>query len=238
MRRSLSLLLLFGLAAPALAEDRRVLVEDFDRILVEGPFVVHLVTGRASAAIAHGSRDALDRMNLDVQGQTLRIRRLREAAGSGPRTDPGIVTIDLATRSVRSVALVGPARLDANAVRGLSVAFSVEGSGTLHATRVDADALSLILLGAGRIEAVGVARTLSVNVQGSGDLAAPGLVANNATIAATSSGTIALTVNGPATVTNDGTGNIRIFGRAVCTTGGSAAGQVRCGGVSDQRQAR
>ena len=233
---------LSALATPAFAEDRRFAVEDFDRVIAEGPYVVRLVTGRAGSAVAHGSREALDRMSLDVQGQMLRIRRNRSAwTGGSGGADPGIVTVDLTTRSLRSARLIGPARLEADGVRGLRVELSVEGSGTLHATRVDADALSLALLGSGRIEVAGAARSLAANLQGSGDLAAPGLVAHGANISSMTSGAVAVTVNGPATVSNGGVGNVRILGRAVCTISGSAADQVRCGGpaqASDQSQAR
>jgi hypothetical protein len=224
------LLLLSALTAPALAEDRRYAIEDFDRVIVEGPYIVHLVTGRTSAAIAHGSREALDRMSLDVQDQEMRIRRNRGAWTGGSTANPGIVTVDLVTRSLRSARLIGPARLDADAVRGINVAFSVAGSGTLHATRVDAEALSLALLGSGRLDVAGAARTLAGNFQGSGDLAAPGLVARNATISSTTSGAVAVTVNGPASIANEGVGNVRILGRPVCTISGSGADQVRCGG--------
>jgi len=232
-----ALLALTAFAAPASAEDRRYAIQDFDRLIAEGPYIVRLVTGTATTAIAHGSREALDRMSLDVQGQMLRIRRNRSSWNGGSGADPGLVTIDLVTRSVRSVRLIGPVRFDADAVRGLRVEFSVEGSGTLHATRLNADALSLALLGSGRLDIAGAAGTLAATFQGTGDLAAPGLVAHNATIASTTSGAVALTVNGPATITNNGVGNVRIFGRAVCTINGSAADQVRCGG-SDQGQNR
>ena len=232
-----ALLALCALGAPALAEDRRFAIGDFDRVIAEGPYIVHLVTGRASSAVAHGSREALDRMSLDVQGQMLRIRRNRSAWSGGTGADPGVVTVDLVTRSLRSARLIGPARLDADAVRGLRIEFSVEGSGTLRATRVNADALSLALLGSGRLDIAGAARALAGTFQGTGDIAAPGLVAHKATINSTTSGAVALTVNGPATVANNGIGNVRILGRPVCTISGASADQVRCGG-SDQGQNR
>ena len=106
------LLVLLAFAAPAAAETRRIAVADFDRVIVEGPYVVHLVTGRPSAASAQGTRDALDRVTIDVQGQILRIRRNRNAWGGAPGADAGTVTVELATRSLRSARLIGPARLD------------------------------------------------------------------------------------------------------------------------------
>jgi len=236
-RIAFALLSFAALAAPASAEDRRYAVADFDRVIVEGPYQVHLVTGRASAASAQGRRDALDRVTIDVQGQTLRIRRNRNAWGGAPGTDPGTVTIELATRVVRSARLIGPARLDLEGARGLNVEFSVEGSGNLRAAGVDADRLSLALLGSGRLDLAGVARTTSGNFQGTGDVAAADLRAGQAQIVTTTSGAVALTVNGPAAVTANGLGNVRILGRPVCTVSGIAADQVQCGG-SDQRQNR
>ena len=227
-RLPLALLALLALAAPAAAETRRIPVSDFDRVIVEGPYAVHLVTGRPSSASATGTREALDRLSVDVQGQILRIRRSRNAWVGTPGADSGTVTIALATRNLRSARLIGPARLLAESVRGLNVEFSVEGSGTLHATRVDADNLSLALLGSGRLDVAGAARAMTGNFQGSGEIEATNLRAEHATIATTTSGAVTLTVNGPATITNNGLGNVRILGRPVCTTAGIATDQVRC----------
>jgi hypothetical protein len=228
---------LLALAAPAAGEERRYSVGDFDRVIVEGSYQVHLVTGRASGASAQGRRDALDRVSIDVQGQTLRIRRNRNAWSGAPGADLGIVTLELTTRNVRSARLIGPARLDLEGARGLTLELSVEGSGNLHAAGVDADRLSLALLGSGRLDVAGATRALTGNFQGSGDIAATALVARNATIVSTTSGAVALTVNGPAAVTNNGVGGVRILGRPLCTIAGIGADQVRCGG-SDQRQNR
>ena len=231
------LLVLLAFAAPASAETRRIAVADFDRVIVEGPYVVHLVTGRPSAASAQGTRDALDRVTIDVQGQMLRIRRNRSFWGGAPGADAGTVTVELATRSLRSARLIGPARLDLQGARGLNVELSVEGSGDLRAAGVDADHLSLALLGSGRLEAAGAARMLNGTFQGTGDIVAGTLRAGQATIVTTTSGAVALTVNGPATITANGLGNVRILGRPVCAVSGIAADQVRCGG-SDQGQHR
>jgi Putative auto-transporter adhesin, head GIN domain len=237
MIRTIAFLIAFAAASQAPAADRRIPVDDFDRVIVEGPYVVHLVTGRASAASANGTREALDRLSLDVQGQTLRIRRNRNGWVGTPGADSGIVTIELATRSLRSARLIGPARFEVANVRGINVEFSVEGSGSLRAAGVDADNLSLALLGSGRLEVGGAARVLRGDFQGSGEVAAAGLRAGNATVTTTTSGAVALTVNGPATITANGLAEVRVYGRPDCTIRGIAADQVRCGG-SDQRQIR
>jgi hypothetical protein len=224
-----ALLGLAALAAPASAADRRYAVADFDRVIVEGPYAVQLVTGRPSSAVASGTRDALDRVNVDVQGRTLRIRRNRSAWGGAPGADSGPVRIALATRSLRSVRLIGPAQAQIEGARGLNVEFSVEGSGSLRAAGVDAETLALALTGSGRLDIIGASRSVRANAQGTGDIDATALRANAATIATTTGGAIAMTVNGPVAIAANGLGNVRILGRPICTTSGQGSAQVRCG---------
>jgi len=232
IRAFLALMALALFAAPASAADRRYSVTDFDRVIVEGPYVVRLVTGRASSATASGRTEALDRLGIDVQGQTLRIRRNRSAWGGAPGADAGVVTIELTTRSVRSARLIGPARLELVGARGLNLELSVEGSGSIAAAGLDVERLSLALLGSGRLRVAGETRALNGNFQGTGDVEATGLAARNATIASTTYGSVALTVNGPATIAANGLGDILIGGRPVCTIRGPGAAQVVC---SNQR---
>jgi hypothetical protein len=229
-------------AAPAYAADRPYPVADFDRLVVEGPYRVHLVVGRATTARANGTRDGLDRVSIETNGQTLRIRPQRNVWGADTGTDPGPVTIELTTRTLRSARLLGPATLDVEGAGGLNVDFMVQGSGTLRATRVAADALSLGLLGAGTLELAGTAKTLRGQFQGTGSVAAANLAADAATITANTMGNVALQVNGRAEITAYGLGTVTIGGRPACVLNGPGASQVRCGptsnSASDQGQAR
>jgi hypothetical protein len=234
MVRILFALLSLAAATQAAAIDRRYPVADFDRVIVEGPYVVTLVTGRPSSAAASGTREGLDRVTIDVQGQTLRIRRNRQAWGGNAGADNGTVTITLATRNIRSVRTIGPTRFDLNGARGLNVELSVEGSGRLHAVGVAADNLSLGLLGAGALDISGTANVLRADSQGTGTIEGSHLVAHSATLTTTSTGTIALTVNGPATVAANGLGDVTILGHSNCTVSGAGSAQVRCA-ASDQR---
>lgn len=236
-RLVLALLAFAALAAPAWAADRPYPIADFDRLVIEGPYRVHLVVGRPTTARANGSREGLDRVSIETNGTTLRIRPQRNVWGANARTDPGPVTIELTTRSLRSARLLGPATLDVQGAGGLSVQFMVEGSGTLRATRISADALQLGLLGAGALELVGTAKTLRGQFQGTGSVAAANLAADAATITANTVGTVALQVNGRAEIIAYGLGTVTVSGRPACTVSGPGAAQVSCG-VSDQRQRR
>ncbi len=230
MTRALPALLgLALLAAPAFGADRTYSVTDFDRVVVEGPYVVRLVTGRPTAARASGPQASLDRVIVDTQGQTLRIRPNRSAWGGNAGAQQGVLEITLSTRSLRSARVIGAGRLDIEGVQGLRVDLSLEGSGRLAATGVAADNLSLGLLGSGRIEVGGRARALRADVQGSGDLAASDLAAEDVTATTSTTGTVALAAGRTARINANGLGEVVVSGRPSCTVQGPGAGMVRCG---------
>ena len=232
-RLLIALAVLCALAAPASAAERRYPVNDFDRVVVEGPYIVRLTVGTASSVTASGSVAALDRLSVDVNAGTLRLRRTRSSWGGNPGAQEGPVTIDIATRNVRSARLIGPARLDLDRAEGLRVDLIIEGSGELRASGVRADNLSLGLAGAGRLEVAGTAERVNADVQGTGDLDASALRAEDLSITTTTTGTIAAQASDTASVTALGLGEVTIAGRPACTVRGANAGLVRCG--SDQR---
>lgn len=220
-------------ASPAVAAERSYSVTDFDRIIVEGPYIVRVTSGRSTTARASGSNEALERLAMDVTGQTLRIRRDRTGERSGNAVQAGPVTIELTTRTLRSARLIGPGSLDVDRTEGLRVELTVQGSGRLRATNIAADALSLGLLGSGRMEVAGTAETLRATVDGTGDLDGAGLRTESANIVTNTLGTVALAVSREANVSAMGLGNVAISGRPSCNVRGPGAGQVSCG--SNQR---
>ena len=219
---------LAAVAAPAAAEERRYAVTDFDRVVVEGPYVVHLVTGRPTAATASGHRAALDRLSLDVTGQTLRIRRNRNQ-WVGSTAVQGPVTIELATRTLRGARLIGPSELTIDRLAGLRVDLAVEGSGRLNVAAIATDNLTFGLFGSGRLELAGRSGTVRADIQGSGDVAAAQLRAETLTVTSATSGNVALAAVRSATVNALGLGTISVAGRPACTVRGPGADLVRCG---------
>ena len=234
MIRFLPLLFLL-FASPAAASERAYSVTDFDRIAVEGPFVVTLVTGRPSAVLARGEIAALERVAIDVQGRTLRIRASRAGAwGERGAADGGPVEVQVATRTINRATVSGAGRLAIDTVSGLRLDLSVEGAGQLAIGRVAVDTLFAGLAGSGRIALGGTAKAFRANIQGSGDLDAPTLVTDDAIIDSVTAGAVRLGARRSARVNALGLGDVEISGRPACTVTASGAGRVVCG--SDQRQ--
>jgi len=224
-----ALALAAAFAAPAAAAERRYSVTDFDRVVVEGPFTVRLATGRTSSALATGSQQALDRVSLEVQGRTLRIRPNRSAWGGYPGAAAGPVAIVLGTRDLRSASVNGAGSLTIERAAGLRLDLTVEGAGRIAAPALSADILVVSTIGSGRLQLGGTARELRASVHGWADLDATALTAQGATIVTDTAGRIAVAVDRQATVTASGIGEVDVLGAPACTVRGLSAAQVRCG---------
>jgi hypothetical protein len=221
---------LLAVAAPAAAAERTYSVTDFDRVQVEGPYDVTLVSGRPSAARATGDAQALEGVSVEVQGGRLRIHRNPSAWGGYPGGRSGPLKIEISTRELRGATVIGSGRLAVDRVRGLRADLSVSGSGRLDVARVDADTVFLGLIGSGRIAAAGKARQVKASIQGSGDLDAPALVADDLVLTADTAGKVAIAARRTAKVRSGGSGDVDVGGTPACTVTALGAGQVRCGG--------
>ncbi len=226
---TLAFLAIAATAVPAGAAERRYSVTDFDRVQIDGPYQVTLVTGVSSGARAEGSADALDRLQVEVQGRTLRVRRNASAWGGYPGDRTGPVRVALTTRELRSASVVGSGGLEIDRVKGLRVDLAVSGSGRLAVAAVDADNLVVSLLGAGGIALAGRAKQLKATVQGSGELAAAGLRADDAQILSRTAGRMTVAAVRSAKVTATGPGDVEIIGNPSCTVDAKGSGTVLCG---------
>jgi hypothetical protein len=229
MNRIPAALLALALAAPAGAAERTYPISDFDTIRIEGPYVVSLATGLSSRVRASGSAEALERLSVEIQGRTLRIRPNPSAWGGYPGQSPGPIRIEAATRDLARASVLGAGSLDVDKARGLRLDLAVGGSGRLAVRALDADNLSVGLVGSGRIALAGHAGQMRATIQGSGDLDAAGLRADNLLLGADTAGNISFGSARTAKVTATGTGDVTIGGTPACTVDNKGAGRVRCG---------
>lgn len=216
-------------ASAATAADRRYAVQDFDRIVVEGPFQVRLVTGRNTSASAQGAQQALDSLVVDVQGTTLRVRRNQTAWTGAPSRPVAPATVTVSTRVLRSARVVGSGQLEISGLAGQRIDLVVQGSGRLSTTGIEADNLSAGLTGSGSMALAGTAETFTADLQGSGSLIAPGLSVETGTISTVATGDVVLHARRAITVNANGLGQVAIAGRPACTVRGPGASEVRCG---------
>lgn len=214
---------LFGLlaglvvAAPANAATRNFGITSFSKIRIEGPYKVSLATSTAPFARASGSPAALDRLAIDVSGDTLVVKSSQSWGGGYPGEDPGPVEVTLGTHDLTSATLLGAGSLSIDRVKGLAFLLSIQGSGASEIGDVAVDQFSVTLVGTALARLKGHVGKLTALVRGVSSLDADGLSTPNAQISVDGTATVGADVTDTARVDAWGPATIRLAGRPSCT---------------------
>jgi len=225
--RCAALLCLLVAAVPAAARDRTYSIVSFDRIRVVGPYEVRLTTGKSPSGVASGDENAVDDVQVRVEGTTLTIGRIiRNTQASAPRAP---VVITLATPALRGAIVTGGGRLTIDGWKAQRADISLNGAGAATVNGIDADQITATVIGPGAIALGGVARRAQLLTNGTGTIDAATLIANDLTVRLDGPGRTLGNARYTATVTNSGLGTIQIDGDAKCTIAAPAGGPVTCG---------
>lgn len=223
-------LALIAVAAPARADERSFMVTGFERIRVDGPYIVTVVNGGSTGARASGDRDALDRLNIRSEGGTLVIGGNVSTSGkawSGVRTMP--LTIAVRVPRLMSARVFG-GTLAIDRIAGARVDLSVSGAGSITVDAVDAERLDAAMVGTGRLTLAGRARDARFVVNGPGTIAAERLDTTTLMLNAQGLGDGRFSARNTAMINASGSGGIVVAGSATCTVRGNAP--VACGKVA------
>jgi len=208
---------LLVLAGPASAGTRNFGITGFTKIRVDGPFKVSVATGVAPFAKASGSSEGLDRVAIDVQGDTLVVHSNTSSWGGYPGKDVGPVEVSVGTHELSNAWLNGAGSLSIDRVRGLAFALSVQGSGSAAIGDVRADQMNVGLVGSANATLGGQTKKLTALIRGISSLDAAKLQTRDATIAAEGAATIDASIADTAKIDATGNATIRLAGRPSCT---------------------
>ena len=214
-------------AAPAAAGTRNFGITSFERIRVEGPFKVQLTTGVAPFAKASGSAAGLERVAIDVIGQTLVVHGNVSAwGGYSSSDDVGPVEVNIGTHDLTAATLNGSGSLQIDRVKALSFNAAVQGSGQLGIGQADVDQLNVAMIGSASSVMGGRAGTLKLTARGVSSFDGSALVAKDATIGAEGASTIKALVTNSARVEGAGPATVTLSGNPACTSRLSGAATV------------
>lgn len=208
------------------AAERRVDLSSFQKLRVEGPFVVTLATGASPRAMLSGEDEALRGVETRLSDNTLIVRR---GTGDGaPARGGGPVTLTLTTPPLSAITVIGGAQVTADAMRGTAMTLSITGAGEIRVDRADGDQLNAMLLGPAKLT-IGGGRVAKARLLANGPavVAAGGLEAGDLFVTLEGPGEIGARARYTATVTNGGLGRVTIEGSPKCRVMGG--GPVRCG---------
>jgi hypothetical protein len=214
-----------ALSAPADAAVRNFGITSFEKVRVEGPFKVRLSTGMAPYAMATGSPAAIDKVAIEMRGNTLVVHASASSWGGYPGGNNGPVVIDLGTHDLNSAWLNGSGSMAIDKIKGLSFDLSVQGSGAAAIGVADVDQLNISVGGTASASLSGHAAKLTAVVRGVSSLDAVNLAIKDATIGAEGTATVAANVSNSVKVDGNGPITVRFTGGPACTlrVGGSAS---------------
>jgi hypothetical protein len=215
-----------ALAVPAGAATRNFGITSFEKVRVDGPFKVSLTTGVAPFARATGSLAALDRVAIEVRGNTLVVHNNLDSWGGYPGKDVGPVEVSLGTHDLSAAWLNGSGSLAIDRVKGLSFDLSVQGSGAGEIGQTSVDQLNVSIVGTASARLAGQAAKLTAVIRGISNLDAAALSSKDATLGADGAATIAANVRGSATVDASGPATVRLTGSPSCTLRVSGSASV------------
>ena len=195
---------------PADAATRNFGVTSFTKIRVSGPYKVSVATGVAPFARATGSSAAIDRVAIEVRGDTLVVQ-------SNPSWgDPGPVEVTLGTHELGSASLIGSGSVAIDRIKGLSFSLTIQGSGASAIGNASVDQLNVSLEGTANAKIAGRAGKLTALVRGISTLDAARLTMPSADFSVDGTATIDANVTDTAKVNGWGPAMVRLTGRPAC----------------------
>ena len=215
-----------AIAAPAGAATRNFGITSFTKVRVDGPFSVTLKTGVAPFARASGSAAALDRVSIDVEGDTLVVHSNVSSWGGYPGQDSGPVQVEVGTHDLSAAWLNGPGTLSIDRVKGLKFGLSVQGSGAGEIGNADVDQLVINVMGTAAARLAGRAGKVTAVIRGISTLDASSLASKDASLGAQGAATISANVSDSVTVDANGPATVRLTGGPACTLRVSGSANV------------
>lgn len=210
-------------AAPALADERRIPITSFDRLVLAGGANV-IVRPGSPGVVARGSAEALDRLEIEVKSGTLSIgQKRRWRAGSGEK-----VTVEVSGPPPCSAVLAGSGSLEVASASADRFEGVVSGSGNLSVSTLRAETARFIISGSGNATAMGSSGEAEAVITGSGNIRLSGLQAQKVSASITGSGNIEARASGTARARLVGSGDILIRGVSSCEQSKTGSGRIRC----------
>ncbi|RVT42162.1 GIN domain-containing protein [Sphingobium algorifonticola] len=228
MIRAALIIAFAALPVPTLAATQTYTITRFDSVRLDAPIRVAITSGKGVTASGEGDREALDRIDMKVSGNSLVIRM--KPRPSGQKGGGGPVTLRLSTDDVRRATLTGGGSLSIDRMKGTRGDIMLGGGGDLTIGAVALDQFNILLSGSGRVTVAGKAGRTDVRVSGPGTLSAEALTARDARLTNEGTGSIAITASATADVRAYGSGDVIVSGKAACTVVHNGAGRVLCGG--------
>ena len=145
------------------------------------------------------------------------------------RTPPGPVTIRINAANLRAATLAGAGSLRIDWLKGARVTIGLRGPGRVSVDAIDADRLSVAMIGNGTMTLAGKAKQGQMTLSGAGVVDAGKLTVDDLVSDSEGAGDHIFNAVKTAAVTTRGVGKTVVLGRPACTVRNLGSGTVSCG---------
>jgi len=214
---------------PGPTVERNYNVGAFDRISLAGAYDANVRTGSAISVHAKGGENLLDRIEVEVEGGTLKIRPKHHNGFNWSWGSRGKVELLITVPQLHGATLAGSGSINVDKVQGDSFEGEVAGSGEMTVGNIQVQSLKLSIAGSGDLKANGGrAQSADVDIAGSGGVDARGVQAEQLKVSIAGSGDVQAHATKAADVSIMGSGDVTVSGGARCTIHKAGSGNVNC----------
>ena len=215
---------------PGPQTSRNFAVGAFDELELAGAYDVEVKTGGQPSVAASGPEKLLDRLVVEVKGNTLEIHPRKEKGwfSRGWHSNDKVKLV-VTVPSLQAATLAGSGVVAIDKVEGSKFDGQIAGSGDLRLGSVDVGSLKLGIAGSGGAKAgTGKARSAEYDIAGSGGIEGAQVAVEDLKVSIAGSGDVKANATKTADVDIMGSGNVEVTGGAKCTTSKAGSGDVRC----------
>lgn len=201
----------------------------FSKVALGGSANVVVAVGGAPSVRAEGDAERIGRMEIAVDGDTLKIGPKREGFSGWNHGSSGKVTVYVTVPSLAGASIGGSGDMSIDRVQGGAFSAAIGGSGDMKIGQLMASNADFSIGGSGGIAAAGKAEGAKLAIAGSGDLDLAALEVRTADVSVVGSGNAAIKAVERASVNVMGSGDVTISGGGKCETHKMGSGDVTCG---------
>jgi hypothetical protein len=213
---------------PRAMGQRSFQVGAFEKVSLDGSQDVVVTVGGAPSVRAEGDAEALERLDIRVEGGTLKIGSSRRGGWFNFRHGGG-VTVYVTAPALNGAAIRGSGDMRVDRVQAQAFEAEIAGSGDMQIGALQAARASFSIAGSGGIRAAGTAEDSDVSIAGSGDILLGRLQTRRTSVRVAGSGNVAVHATEAVDGSVMGSGNVTVQGGARCTISKMGSGDIRCG---------
>lgn len=210
---------------------RQYQVGNFQKVEVAGPFDVTIRTGSGPTVSASGSEKLIERLVVEVKGDTLEVHQERHHGffNWGWNSSNGQGRIAITVPALSAATLAGSGGITIDKVEGDRFDGQIAGSGDLRVDSVNVGSLKLGIAGSGGAHATsGKAANAQYEIAGSGGIDAAGVQTGTLKIDIAGAGDVKAHASDTAKVNIMGSGDVNVTGGAKCSVSKAGSGDVTC----------